>query len=127
MISTDICVLYQMQEKHIQEAIKRSLNAQANPSDYAIPTPNFRVVAEPDEPPFERKITYISYASTRLPLLSGVITYQLTLRFHQPQPKRSWTLRSNMTWAIATANGSKNTTRLAQSELPPEQCLLNSQ
>jgi hypothetical protein len=50
-----------LQEKHIQEAIKRSLHAQANPSDYAIPTPTFKIVEEPDEPPFERKTSYIHF------------------------------------------------------------------
>lgn len=53
-----------MQEKHIQEAIKRSLNAQPNPADYAIPTPTFKVVAETDQPNFEQTVSYISYHST---------------------------------------------------------------
>ena len=56
-----------VQEKHIREAIKRSLNAQANPSDYAIPTPTFKIVEEPEEPPFERKTSYIHFHGTHTP------------------------------------------------------------
>lgn len=65
------------EEKHIREAIKRSLNAQANPSDYAIPTPTFKIVEEPEEPPFERKTSYYHFHIPTQDELDAMVEYDL--------------------------------------------------
>jgi hypothetical protein len=39
----------------------RSLTAQPNPTDYAIPTPTFKEVPEIDPPDFDRKTSMIRY------------------------------------------------------------------